>query len=100
MSGTLTLENKEETALSLSIGEKLYPVRFVFLSSQVQDTDQVKLRAKRTDAAGTGNPVELSKELGQFAFDGKLVKMLQMKIVQLQRHIFRQANISLKLRRE
>ena len=74
VSGTLTLENKEETALSLSIGEKLYPVRFVFLSSQVQDTDQVKLRAKRTDAAGTGNPVELSKELGQFAFDGKLVK--------------------------
>ena len=34
----------------------------------------MKLRAKRTDAAGTGNPVELSKELGQFAFDGKLVK--------------------------
>lgn len=74
VSGTLTLENKEETNLSLSIGEKLYPVRFVFFSSQVQDTDQVELRAKRTDAAGTGNPVELSKELGQFAFDGKLVK--------------------------
>ena len=72
--GTLTLENKEETNLSLSIGEKLYPVHFVFFSSQVQDTDQVELRAKRTDAAGTGNPVELSKELGQFAFDGKLVK--------------------------
>ena len=74
VSGTLILEDKEETALSLSIGEKLYPVRFVFLSSQVQDTDQVKLRAKRTDAAGTGNSVELNKELGQFAFDGKLVK--------------------------
>lgn len=74
VSGTLTLENKEETALSLSIGEKLYPVHFVFFSSQVQDTDQVKLRAKRTDAAGTGNSVELNKELGQFAFDGKLVK--------------------------
>lgn len=74
VSGTLILEDKEETALSLSIGEKLYPVRFVFLSSQVQDTAQVELRAKRTDAAGTGNPVELSKELGQFAFDGKLVK--------------------------
>ncbi len=74
VSGTLTLENKEETALSLSIGEKLYPVHFVFFSSQVQDTTQVELRAKRTDAAGTGNPVELSKELGQFAFDGKLVK--------------------------
>ena len=74
VSGTLTLESKEETALSLSIGEKLYPVHFVFFSSQVQDTDQVKLRAKRTDAAGTGNSVELNKELGQFAFDGKLVK--------------------------
>ncbi len=74
VSGTLTLENKEETNLSLSIGEKLYPVHFVFFSSQVQDTDQVKLRAKRTDAAGTGNSVELNKELGQFAFDGKLVK--------------------------
>ena len=74
VSGTLILENKEETNLSLSIGEKLYPVHFVFFSSQVQDTDQVELRAKRTDAAGTGNPVELSKELGQFAFDGKLVK--------------------------
>ena len=74
VSGTLILEDKEETALSISIGEKLYPVRFVFLSSQVQDTAQVELRAKRTDAAGTGNPVELSKELGQFAFDGKLVK--------------------------
>ena len=74
VSGTLTLENKEETALSLSIGEKLYPVHFVFFSSQVQDTDQVELRANRTDAAGTGNPIELNKELGQFAFDGKLVK--------------------------
>ena len=74
VSGTLTLENKEETNLSLSIGEKLYPVHFVFFSSQVQDTDQVKLRAKQTDAAGTGNSVELNKELGQFAFDGKLVK--------------------------
>ena len=74
VSGTLTLENKEETALSLSIGEKLYPVRFVFYASQVQDTDQVELRAKRADAAGTGNSVELNKELGQFAFDGKLVK--------------------------
>ena len=39
VSGTLTLESKEETALSLSIGEKLYPVRFVFYASQVQDTD-------------------------------------------------------------
>ena len=74
VSGTLTLENKEETALSLSIGEKLYPVHFVFFSSQVQDTDQVELRANRTDAAGTGNLIELNKELGQFAFDGKLVK--------------------------
>ena len=74
VSGTLTLKNQEETALSLSIGEKLYPVHFVFFSSQVQDTDQVELRAKRTDAAGTGNPIELNKELGQFAFDGKLVK--------------------------
>lgn len=74
VSGTLTLENKEETNLSLSIGEKLYPVHFVFFSSQVQDTDQVELRAKRADAAGTGNSVELNKELGQFAFDGKLVK--------------------------
>ena len=74
VSGTLTLESKEETALSLSIGEKLYPVRFVFYASQVQDTDQVELRAKRADAAGTGNSVELNKELGQFAFDGKLVK--------------------------
>ena len=74
VSGTLTLENKEETALSLSIGEKLYPVRFVFYASQVQDTDRVELRAKRADAAGTGNSVELNKELGQFAFDGKLVK--------------------------
>ena len=74
VSGTLTLKNQEETALSLSIGEKLYPVHFVFFSSQVQNTDLVELRAKRTDAAGTGNPVELSKELGQFAFDGKLVK--------------------------
>ena len=74
VSGTLTLENKEETNLSLSIGEKLYPVHFVFFSSQVQDTDQVELRAKRTDAAGTGNPIELNKEMGQFAFDGKLVK--------------------------
>ena len=34
----------------------------------------MELRAKRADAAGTGNSVELNKELGQFAFDGKLVK--------------------------
>ena len=46
VSGTLTLENKEETNLSLSIGEKLYPVHFVFFSSQVQDTESGKAAGK------------------------------------------------------
>lgn len=74
VSGMLDLKGEEETALSLSIGEKLYPVHFLFYSPQVQNTDQVVLRAKRTDASGAGTPVELSKDLGQFVFDGKLVK--------------------------
>lgn len=74
VSGSLTLSAEMEANLTLSIWEPLYPVRFLFYSSQVQDTDKVELKAKRTDASGSGTQTELNREQGQFAFDGKLVK--------------------------
>lgn len=74
VSGSLTLSAEMEANLTLSIWEPLYPVRFLFYSSQVQDTDKVELKAKRTDASGSGTQTELKREQGQFAFDGKLVK--------------------------
>lgn len=74
VSGTLSLNAETEANLTLSIWEPLYPVRFLFYSPQVQDTDKVRLKAKRADTSGSGTQTELNREQGQFAFDGKLVK--------------------------
>ncbi|MFR4440271.1 MAG: YDG domain-containing protein, partial [Hungatella sp.] len=74
VSGTLSLNAETEANLTLSIWEPLYPVRFLFYSPQVQDTDKVTLKAKRADTSGSGTQTELNREQGQFAFDGKLVK--------------------------
>ena len=74
VSGSLTLSAETEANLTLSIWEPLYPVRFLFYSPQVQDTDKVTLKAKRADTSGSGTQTELNREQGQFAFDGKLVK--------------------------
>ena len=70
MSGTLTLENKEETALSLSIGEKLYPVHFVFFHHRYRIPIRWNCGQIGQMQLARGNPIELNKELGQFAFDG------------------------------
>ena len=74
VSGTLSLNAETEANLTLSVWEPLYPVRFLFYSPQVQDTDKVTLKAKRADTSGSGTQTELNREQGQFAFDGKLVK--------------------------
>lgn len=74
VSGSLTLSAEEEANLILSVWEPLYLVRFLFYSPQVQNTDKVELKAKRTDTSGSGTQTELSREQGQFAFDGKMVK--------------------------
>lgn len=71
VTGTLTMNSGEETNLSLTIGEPLYPVRFHFYSSQVQAAAKVSLTAGRL-AGALEAPVELKQDEGQFAFDGKL----------------------------
>lgn len=72
VTGSLTMESKEETNLSLTIGEPLYPVRFHFYSSKVQAAENVSLTAGRLAGAASEAPVELKQDKGQFAFDGKL----------------------------
>ena len=72
VTGTLTMKPEEETNLSLTIGEPLYPVRFHFYSSKVQAAENVSLTAGRLAGAVSEAPVELKQDEGQFAFDGKL----------------------------
>ena len=72
VTGSLTMKSEEETNLSLTIGEPLYPVRFHFYSSKVQAAENVSLTAGRLAGAASEAPVELKQDKGQFAFDGKL----------------------------
>ena len=72
VTGTLTMKSEEETNLSLTIGEPLYPVRFHFYSSKVQAVENVSLTAGRLAGAASEALVELKQDKGQFAFDGKL----------------------------
>ena len=72
VTGTLTMKSEEETNLSLTIGEPLYPVRFHFYSSKVQAAENVSLTAGRLAGAASEAPVELKQDKGQFAFGGKL----------------------------
>ena len=72
VTGSLTMKPEEETNLSLTIGEPLYPVRFHFYSSKVQAAENVSLTAGRLAGAASEAPVELKQDKGQFAFDGKL----------------------------
>ena len=71
VTGSLSMESKEEKNLSLTIGEPLYPVRFHFYSSKVRAAENVSLTAGRLAGASEA-PVELKQDEGQFAFDGKL----------------------------
>ena len=72
VTGSLSMKSEDETNLSLTIGEPLYPVRFHFYSSKVQEAENVSLTAGRLAGAASETPVELKQEKGQFAFDGKL----------------------------
>ena len=72
VTGSLSMESKEEKNLSLIIGEPLYPVRFHFYSSKVQAAEKVVMTAERLAGAASEAPVELKQNEGQFAFDGKL----------------------------
>lgn len=72
VTGSLSMKLEEETNLSLTIGEPLYPVRFHFYSSNVQAAENVSLTAERLDRSASEAPVELKQDKGQFAFDGKL----------------------------
>ena len=72
VTGSLTMESKEEKNLSLTIGEPLYPVRFHFYSSKVQAVENVSLTVGRLAGAASETLVELKQDKGQFAFDGKL----------------------------
>ena len=72
VTGSLSMESKEEKNLSLTIGEPLYPVRFHFYSSKVQAAENVSLTAGRLAGAASEAPVELKQDKGQFAFGGKL----------------------------
>ena len=72
VTGSLSMESKEEKNLSLTIGEPLYPVRFHFYSSKVRAAERVSLTAGRLAGAASEAPVELKQDKGQFAFDGKL----------------------------
>jgi len=71
VTGSLSMKSEDETNLSLTIGEPLYPVRFHFYSSKVQAAENVSLTAGRL-AGALEAPVELKQDKGQFAFDGKL----------------------------
>ncbi len=73
VTGSLTMKSEEETNLSLTIGEPLYPVRFHFYSSKVQAAEKVSLTAGRLAGAASEATVELKQDEGQFAFDGKLI---------------------------
>ena len=66
------MKSEEETKLSLTIGESLYPVRFHFYSSKVQAAENVSLTAERLAGAASEASVDLKQDKGQFAFDGKL----------------------------
>ena len=72
VTGSLTMKSEEETKLSLTIGEPLYPVRFHFYSSKVQAAENVSLTAERLAGAASEASVDLTQDKGQFAFDGKL----------------------------
>ena len=72
VTGSLTMKSEEETNLSLTIGESLYPVWFHFYSSKVQAAANVSLTAGRLAGAASEALVELKQKEGQFAFDGKL----------------------------
>ena len=72
VTGSLSMKSEEETNLSLTIGEPLYPVRFHFYSSKVQAAENVSLTAGRLAGAALEAPVELKQDEGQFAYDGKL----------------------------
>ena len=72
VTGSLSMESKEETKLSLTIGEPLYPVRFHFYSSKVQAAEKVVMTAERLAGAASEASVDLKQDKGQFAFDGKL----------------------------
>ena len=72
VTGSLSMESKEEKNLSLTIGEPLYPVRFHFYSSKVQAVENVSLTVGRLAGAASETLVELKQDKGQFAFDGKL----------------------------
>lgn len=72
VTGSLSMESKEEKNLSLTIGEPLYPVRFHFYSSKVQAAANVSLTAGRLAGAALEALVELKQDKGQFVFDGKL----------------------------
>ena len=72
VTGSLSMKSEDETNLSLTIGEPLYPVRFHFYSSKVQAAENVSLTAGRLAGAASEAPVELKQDKGQFAFDGKL----------------------------
>ena len=66
------MESKEEKNLSLTIGEPLYPVRFHFYSSKVQEAENVSPDSRTAGWSCPEAPVELKQDKGQFAFDGKL----------------------------
>ena len=61
VTGSLSMESKEEKNLSLTIGEPLYPVRFHFYSSKVQAAERVSLTAGRLAGAASEAPVELKQ---------------------------------------
>ena len=67
---TWNLQPKEEMDLSFAIGEKMYPVRFLFYSKLAASSEHMILKAIKMDAENR----ELSKEQGEFVFDGKIVK--------------------------
>lgn len=64
VTGTLSMKSKEETNLSLTIGEPLYPVRFHFYSSKVRAAENVSLTAGRLAGAASEAPVELKQDEG------------------------------------
>lgn len=55
--GSLSMKSEDETNLSLTIGEPLYPVRFHFYSSKVQAAENVSLTAGRLAGAASKAPV-------------------------------------------
>ncbi len=70
VTGTLKMNSEEETNLSLTIGEPLYPVRFHFYSSKVQAAANVSLTAGRLAGAASEAPVELKQEKASLPLTG------------------------------